>query len=218
MKNLFLIALSTVAVSAHAWEPEVYVGAGTAAWQYQHSSSPSNFTTNTIEGIAGMRLAKFIAVEARLGVGLNSPNDDITFTTEETDPTTNNKVKMVDDFYGESETAFYGSFFLKPMISNEKASLYGLIGYTMVDSSFSSLWTTTTTTTTPGTDTVPGVTTVTTASTQSTYDDSEGEVSFGVGASFVMSAHTELTAEWRNVINNDVVKLSGGTVGFIYKF
>ncbi len=181
MKNLLLIALSTIAVSANAWEPEVYAGAGITAYQYQHDTTPTNNKINMLEATAGLNLIEYLGIEARIGAGLNTSTD----TLRDADG--------VAISTGEAEVNFSGSLYLKPQLTNERARLYGLLGYTTVDV----------------THTQNGVTVL---------DDSEGGLAYGIGASWMLWPKAELTAEWKKLVNSDDFDVRGGSVGFIYKF
>lgn len=208
MKKLLLIALSTVAVSAHAWEPEIYVGANGAAWQYDHSVASKDFTINSLEVVAGLRLTDYIGIEARFGAGMNTARSDkITGydfsgdnpATPNVDESTPGRVTI--DSY-EVEAGGYGSFYFKPMISNEKATLYGLLGYTSIQIEQSG--------------TQAG--TVAGDPPPVNFDDTEGDLSYGIGVSFKMTERTEITAEWKKLINAADFDMRGGSIGFIYQY
>ena len=169
MKKPLLAALSTFAISAHAWEPTYYVGSSLASWQYKQTEPAvdHNFNVTSAEGLAGIKLSPYTSLEVRAGAGLNTAREA--------------------EF--EVEMNYFGSLYFKPHLSNENASLYGLIGMTTVS--------------------IDG---------NSGAEDETSAVSYGVGVSFVMSPHCELTAEWKKLINADAFDMRGGSVGFIYKF
>lgn len=216
MKNLLLAALSTVAISAHAWEPDVYVGANGASLQYKHQSVGTNFTINTLEGVAGMRLHEYIAVEARLGFGANTARGDTlsvvtsVFDNSETTEVDETEFTITSADY-EVKSAGYASIYLKPMISNEKASLYGLFGFTNVEVEHTGV------VNTMITDADGNVLSSSTAE-GALFDDSEGNLSYGFGASFHLWEKVELNAEWKKLVNGDEFDMRGGSIGFLYKF
>jgi outer membrane autotransporter protein len=111
MKKLLLLGLSSLALTAHAWQPTLYVGGGASSWQFHPHQFGYNYTIGTLEGIAGVELSPYTSVEARLGAGLNSAREA--------------GVEM--------EANYFGSLYFKPQLRNEKASLYGLLGVTSVD-------------------------------------------------------------------------------------
>lgn len=194
MKNLVLIALSTLAVSAHAWEPDIYIGANGAFMQYHNDHTPSNFTLNMVEGVAGLRLIEYVAVEARGGFGFNTARDTyyelVDTGTVDTD---GNAIFTENAIPGEVELGGYGSFYFKPMLENEKATLYGLLGYTIADVQHAD-------------------------STAIWFDDAESDLSYGFGVSFKLWEKAELTAEWRKLINAEDFDIRGGSIGFLYTF
>lgn len=197
MKKVLLIAaLSTAAASAQAWEPEVYLGGGPSFWLYKHENIGANFAITTVDGVAGLKLFEYLAVEAKAGLGLNQARDEDTITMY--DEATG--VVLSEDVYNnEAELEAFVSFYLKPMISNEKATLYGLLGYTMVDMEHYR-------------QAADG------SSSETVFDDTADDLSYGVGASWIMGTHTELTAEWKKLINADDFDFRGWSVGFTYTF
>lgn len=172
MKKLLLLGLSSLAVTAHAWEPTYYVGSGASSWQFHPHEFGHNFTIGTIEAQAGVDLTPYTAVEGRIGAGLNTARETI------------NSVEV------EMEATYYGSIYFKPQLRGEKASLYGLLGMTTVEMD------------------------VNTQLESDTYTD----MAYGIGVSFVMSPHVDLTAEWKKLINAEEFDARGGTIGFNYRF
>lgn len=178
MKKLLALALATTAVSAHAWEPNLYLGSNASSWQYSQSAPDiaGNITLMTVEGLAGIELFPYVTIEARAGFGINSDSEDIT--------TAPGIVEL--------EATYYGSFYFRPVIENEKASLYGLLGYTTIEF-----------------DGTPQ---------SALVELSQSGLSYGVGVSFVMSPRVDLHAEWRKLILADDMDMRGGSVGFTYTF
>lgn len=126
MKKFLLIALSTFAVSANAWEPELYTGANLASWQYTQTGFPMNFNVTAVEGLAGIGVLPYLAVEARVGAGITAGRDNWESYDEDTEEW------FISDTF-EIRVRHYASIYLRPKIENEKASLYGLIGLTTLD-------------------------------------------------------------------------------------
>lgn len=184
MKKLLLVALSTFAVSAHAWEPAweptYYAGSSVAFWQYKQSDPDvinANLSVQSLEGVAGVRLTPYTSVEARAGAGLNTARE------------------LTDEGTGHAELKmnYFGSVYFRPHLTNEKASLYGLIGMSTVSIEAAM----------PGATLAEGETTA---------------VSYGIGVSFVMNPNVDFTAEWKRLINAEAFDMRGGSVGFVYKF
>jgi len=202
MKKLLLLGLSTFAISAHAWEPSYYAGAGFSPWKVNMQSVPVDFSIQTIDAFAGIELFPHISLEARVGAGINEGRDTYYFWDDLIDETTGMPVLDTDTgepvqvLYGApltTELNYFASVYFRPFISNDRASLYGLLGVTTVDmdTNFDGL-------------------------TAEDYSDSAA--SFGVGVSFSMSRHIDVTAEWKKLINSDEYDIRGGTIGFAYKF
>lgn len=182
MKKLLLIALSTFAVSAHAWEPTYYAGSSLAAWQYkQNNPTPvdSNFSLYSIEGVAGVTLTPYTSVEARAGFGLNTGRE-----------ATNSGLG-----HSEVEMPYFGSLYFRPHLTNEKASLYGLLGMTTVS-----------------------LETVTYEATTNSRSEEVSALSYGIGVSFVASPNIDVTAEWKKLINAEAFDIRGASLGFVYRF
>lgn len=126
MKKFLLIALSALSVSANAWEPKLYTGANLASWQFTQTGFPMNFNITTVEGLAGIELFSYLALEARVGAGVTTGRDNQYFYNEADDEI------FISDTY-EVRVRQYASVYLRPKIENEKASLYGLLGITTMD-------------------------------------------------------------------------------------
>lgn len=189
MKKLLLLGLSTFAMSAHAWEPSYYVGGNFSPWQVKsHAISPS-FSIQTLEGVGGVVLFKHLAIEARVGAGINEGRETRSWIDVEPDPVTGEDTLV--EYYENlsAEISYFASAYLRPFIANEKATLYGLLGMTTIsmDNNFGD-------------------------------DDSDTAASFGFGVSFKMSPNVDITAEWKKLINADEFDVRGGTVGFTYTF
>lgn len=189
MKKLLLAALSTAVMSsmssAYAWEPTYYAGSNVAFWQYrQHDprindtiSISSDFPIQSLEALAGAKLTPYTSVEARVGAGFNTAR-------EMNDQGTG---------FGEVEMPFFGSLYFKPHLTNEKASLYGLLGVSTVSIDASSV--------------------------AGNSDETETTAaSYGIGVSFAINRQFDFTAEWKKLINADAYDMRGGSVGFVYKF
>lgn len=206
MKKLLLTTLSLFTVSAHAWEPSFYAGANYGTQQFKHSGTASNFTVKSVEGLAGIVLTEYIALEARVGTGLGEDTEQRTWIVEipapepEEGEDAEEPTQSIYNLSSTYRTNFYGSVYFRPYLSNDKATLYGLLGYTTLDFDYEE------------TLTVDGT------PTSSSVSDSEGGVSFGIGVSFVMSPNVDLTAEWKKTINSDDFDMRGGNIGFKYKF
>ena len=179
MKMLITAALATFALSSQALEfdPKLYVGGNYGSYQLSQSapSVDANFTTWGLDGFVGLELLPFLAFEARVGGGLN--RDLVTFA---------------DDVTVELQTNLYTSVYVRPMLNNEKAGLYGLLGYTYAEF-----------------DGEPE---------ELTAETNHDGVSFGIGVSFVVNPHMDVRLEWKNLLDAEVLGMRGGSVGLSYTF
>lgn len=197
MKNLLLIAITTAAMSsaqALEFDPEFYAGSSYATWQFSQSNPNINSTLSiySLEGIGGVKILPYISFEARVGAGLNSDKENLTRLDIIEDEEGNPVVVEVPDGSIEVAMEYFASIYFRPVIENEKASLYGLLGYT-----------------TATFDAEP-------ADTNS--EDTQSGLSYGVGASFVVNKRADVFIEWKKLINADAISMRGGSVGFTYKF
>lgn len=126
MKKLLLaastLALSTFAVGANAWEPAFYAGGNLTSSQYSRDApedSAARFTILAVDAMGGADLFKYLAVEARLGIGYNE--DSAGWADEKHD----------------LRESYYASFYLRPQVKNERAALYALVGATAAEISSS---------------------------------------------------------------------------------
>lgn len=182
MKKLLLLGLSTFALSAHAWEPSYYAGAGFSPWKVNSQVAPLDYSVQTIDGFVGINLFPYISLEARVGGGINEGRDN--FVYEDGD--------SIMELRTGTEITYYASAYFRPHITNERASLYGLLGVTTIELDTNS----------------PGL----------PSEDTENAASFGIGVSFVVTPKINVVAEWKKLINADDFDIRGGTVGFAYKF
>ena len=179
MKNLLILALSTVAMSASAQsfkDPQFYWGANYSAWQAAQTEPniDANFTLYTLEGIVGANLYPHVSVEARAGFGLGSNSESINGTQVE------------------FESPYFASFYFRPYLENDKASLYGLIGGSIMD--------------------------IKLASPSAEESETESGLSLGLGISFAVNRNADFRAEWKTLVNSDATDVRGGTIGFSYDF
>ncbi len=178
MKSLLFVALSTCAIASHAWTPEFYAGSNAGSYQLTQSEPAldANFTVLTVDAIAGIRVLPYVNFEARLGAGLNRDS--------ETPPDLGVRVEV--------ETKYYGSVYFRPELRNDRASLYGLLGYTSMELD---------------------------AEPQSANSDTTQDgVSYGLGMGFVMHERVDVTIEWKRLLHADSVGVRGASVGFTYSF
>lgn len=178
MKSLLFVALSTCAVSANAWTPEFYAGSNYGTYQLTQSEPAldANFTVLAVDAVAGIRVLPYVTFEARLGAGLNRDRE-----------TPSDLGILV-----EVETKYYGSLYFRPELRNEKASLYGLLGYTTMEL-----------------DGAPQ-----SANSETTQDG----MSWGLGMGFVMHERVDLRIEWKRLLHADAIGVRGASVGFTYSF
>src|SRR5690606_34143991 len=178
MKKLLLVALSTFAVSAHAWTPGFYAGSNYGTYQLTQSNPAldANFTVLTVDAVAGIKVLPYVTFEARVGAGLNRDS--------ETPPDLGIRVEI--------ETKYYGSLYFRPELRNDRASLYGLLGYTTMEL-----------------DGEPQ-----SANSETTQDG----LSYGLGMGFVMHERVDLRVEWKRLLNADSIGVRGASVGFTYSF
>lgn len=178
MKKILFIALSTCAASAHAWKPEFYAGSNYGSFQLEQSEPmiDANFTMLTLDVMAGIRVLPYVTLEGRVGSGLNKDG--------ETPPNVGTRIEV--------ETKYFASVYFRPELRNDKASLYGLLGYTTMEF-----------------ETEP----------QGPNAETEQDgLSAGVGIGFVMNDRVDIRFEWKQIVNSDSVSARGGSVGFTYSF
>lgn len=196
MKKLLLLGLSTFAISAHAWEPSYYAGAGFSPWKINAQTSYLDYTVQTLDGFVGINLFPYISLEARAGAGINEGRDTLYFyglADDDDDPATP-PVEALLAGTATAELTYYASAYFRPHITNEKASLYGLLGITTVEIDSNEY------------------------SVDMPKGDTENAASFGIGVSFSMTPNIDVIAEWKKLINADDFDVRGGTIGFAYKF
>jgi hypothetical protein len=149
MKKLIACVIASVAAaSAHAYQPVVYGGAGISAWKLKDTALDDQGQLNltSLEGHAGIELLPWLAVDGRLGLGVErekavfkkylysqsvqTPNAaGVLVNTGEYDLTsTNYDVK--------GELKYFASLYAKPQLKNDIAILYGLIGVTSYEFAF----------------------------------------------------------------------------------
>jgi outer membrane autotransporter protein len=110
MKKLLLVALSTFACSAHAWEPKFYAGASLSTWGINLHTVNAELHLQTLEITGGAVLLPYISLEGRAGGGFTNARD-----------------------YSANEDVsldYYTSAYFRPFLANETATLYGLLGGT----------------------------------------------------------------------------------------
>lgn len=232
-----LIALSTLAMGAQAADKQFYAGGGIAAWDADSPAlGSSTLNLRSLEGLAGYNIFPWLAVEGRIGFGIESEREISYELTS--------AITLTGDTFGDDEIAtadrietnsktdlnYYASLLVKPQVANDKAALYGLIGITNYD--ISSDVTSSDVITSYllvdqeiGGETVEDVPVVTGNVVQGTptavtIDESEVALSLGIGVSFFFDDIT-VNAEWKNyVIGNDDTdtEASGVSANITYSF
>ncbi len=179
MKKVLLILLSTCAASAHAWKPEFYAGSNYGSFQFEQSEPriDANFTMLTLDVMAGIRVMPYVTFEGRVGTGLNRDSETVP-------PETGTRIEV--------ETKYFASVYFRPELRNDKASLYGLLGYTTMEF-----------------DGEPQ-----TASSETKQDG----LSAGIGIGFVVHERVDVRLEWKRIVDSDSMGARGGSVGFTYTF
>jgi opacity protein-like surface antigen len=123
MKKLLLLGLSTFAISAHAWEPSYYAGAGFSPWKVNSQAISLDYSVQTIDGFVGINLFPHISLEARVGGGINEGRDSYYYLDG----------GDIMELRTGTEITYYASAYFRPYIANERASLYGLLGVTTIE-------------------------------------------------------------------------------------
>lgn len=242
MKKLLLIALSTLAMGAQAADKnKFHVGGGLSAWSMKTDASNQSgqFNFTAVEGAASYDLLPWLSIDGRLGVGAENEREifttygdykKITITTEEAveaeGETPESEAVEIDgveqtQYYTpiKAELNYYASFFLKPQIKNDKAAFYGLIGVTLMDTTY-----------TPEqaySQTIRYEGSLADLSKLKLYDyqdgmgsgspaeettESESYATLGLGVSFFFNRWT-LNTEWKSIVNSDEV----GNTGLSFK-
>ena len=112
-------ALSCFSIAAQAWEPTFYAGGNLGTFQHKQNDYNHHFTVLSVEGVGGINLIPYLAVEARIGAGYNED-------------------RQQDGSGYDLRENYYGSFYLKPQVRNEHGSVYLLFGATSAE--ISSNW------------------------------------------------------------------------------
>lgn len=184
MKLLITAALASLALPAAAFEfkPEFYLGANFGTYQMSQSEEPvyASFTSWNIDALAGVKLFPYLAIEGRVGAGLNED--------EETHRTVDNPAGVPVKL----QNTLYSAVYLRPMISNDLATLYGLLGYAYAEF-----------------DGEPA---------NPAGDANHDGLSYGIGASWVLNPKVDVRVEWKSLINAEALGVRGGSIGFTYTF
>ncbi len=187
MKKLLLIALASSAMSAHAWDPNFYAGSNFSTWQLTAAAPDidSNFNLWTLEAVGGFKLFPYVGLEGRAGFGINSDTGRRGAGVDAEDmPIEGQPIEIGGNYFG--------SLYFRPVIENERASLYGLLGYTTMEADITE--------------------------DDITSAGSFDGLSLGMGVSFVMTPNVNFHAEWKQLVNSDDIRIRGASAGFTYKF
>jgi opacity protein-like surface antigen len=167
---------------------------GVSPWKINSQTTYLDYSVQTIDGFAGIVLFPHISLEVRAGAGINEGRDTVYYIEQETDPVTSEVVDVIYSGTATTELKYFASAYFRPFISNDKATLYGLLGVTMVQVESNVF------------------------AIDMPRDDSENAVSYGIGVSFAVNKNFDVNAEWKKLINADDFDIRGGTIGFTYKF
>jgi hypothetical protein len=250
MKKLMLIALSTLDLSAHAADDKkFYIGGGASFWKLTDTDrGDGNLNLTALEGIAGFEIFPWLAVEGRLGLGVERETDSFGYSAiekvelqvtkpattpdgAETTETVEGVAIFTKDAPVKAELNYYGSIFIKPQIKNDTAALYALIGVTAFDADFSAGAVSYKTDLYKGDDIKKPEDWIYYDSTgdvvsraPESYSESDGSFSMGIGVSFFFDQWT-VNAEWKNFLQSfplgdtDTTLESSGVTGSVtYNF
>ncbi len=127
MKKLLLAAtLSSLACTAMA-DDRFYAGGNIAFWNYTEGKQDVKINVSTLEGVVGFNVWKMINIEGRLGAGLESSTETVSFR----DGTDGSTYTLPTELNLDS----YASLYIKPEIKNQTATVYALLGVTTADAS-----------------------------------------------------------------------------------
>ena len=238
MKKILLPTLLLLAAGSEAAEKLMYAGANWSGVNVESFEPRENIDrshhVSALEGLFGYQFHEYMKVEGRLGVGIETqseihyapievglPQEDTPIEGQSTQVTTG------DAFDSEVGINYYASLYFRPEISNDQATLYGLIGVTHMniavtryDGGFAQ--TTISEVQTNGQSDVLSRTLATTELVESFDDDLDDTgLSIGIGVGFYLNETTAVNVEWKNFIqgtDDDSFRSNGITVGFDIKF
>lgn len=185
MKKLALVLLSPLAsafisVSAMADNAQgFYLGAGFGLIRFNDGSvfdqDVSDLEFRAVELLGGYKYNRALGVDLRLGTN---------FDKRELTEAGKTREFAIDH---------YASIYYRPELANEKAKLYGLIGYSQLTRTL-------------------------TNADGSEKSDSESGFSYGVGIGFVVNQDFNINLEYRRLIDKEDYEISSASVNFDYRF
>lgn len=241
MKKLLLTALSSLAMGAYAADDhKFYAGGGLSTWNLETGGGDLNL--KALEGVAGYKILPWLDTEFRLGLGIERDRSADTLRTGPYVEQFSNATPPESLGYytadvlaydQEAELSYYASLYLKPKIANDRAALYGLIGFTNYDIETS--WSTIggignfdlvpSDGDTPEYYSLQGATFDPSTAASGVESNSETALSLGIGVSFFFERYT-VNAEWKNYSQSnpdsesaeDIFEASGFSANVTYSF
>lgn len=177
-KILAALMLGSLATSSFADNLRgFYAGVGGAlvdANEADDNGSSPNF--RLVKVVGGYKYASWAGAEVRIGTGVSEE----TFTSNINGTATELDVKLDS----------YAGIYYRPELVNQEAKLYGLFGYSTIETS---------------------------SSGGSNFDTSDNGVSYGIGVGFVMNEDLNINFEYLEFINQDEAHFSGFSMLLDYR-
>jgi opacity protein-like surface antigen len=240
MKKLLLIALTTsMAMGANAADDKkFYAGGAGSFWRINseitnEAADDTDFNLSALEGSFGYEALPWLALEGRVGVGIERDRADTGFTQFVAVEGSTNLAALGQIAVVTTELNYYASFYLKPQIKNDIAIFYGLLGYTTFDVDLSAdqvvnfsqeFRVTPATATTAQILTPVGDPVITDGAPAIDYSESEGSLSLGVGVGFYFYDNYVFNIEYKNFVQSSPgttstsLRANGVTFGVNYSF
>ncbi len=195
MKLITAAVLSLIPVCAAADNYHgFYLGGGGGIVSFEDSSSVdadlNDIDLNAIELFGGYKYNSALGIELR--VGTNFSEREISSEVEDAGVTHGLEREVSIDHYQ--------SLYYRPELANEVAKLYGLIGYSQLE------YSSTTVNATGGTFGVEDT------------SESESGFSYGVGIGFVINADFNINFEYRRLIDKKDYEVELAGINFDYRF
>lgn len=167
-----------------------YVGVGAVMVSGDSRTPYDKAEMPALELSAGYKYNGLLGVEGRIGLGVNDDRDDSSdyFVTEQEDNASLSEIGR--------EVDQYAAVYYRPELINQKARLYGLLGYAQLET----------------------VVTRWEGNSSETTDDSLSGSSYGLGVGWYVTDHLNFNAEYRQLANTDDNRFETLSLQFDYRF
>lgn len=183
MKNIISsLTIIALTLTSHIANADSYWGFGVSDYTIKGSESGIHVSTDAsaIEGIIGLNTSPNIAWEARIGLGID--DRDVTYSLQGQSGNTGLKNKLNS----------YVSGYFKPQFVGNNYHVYGLLGYSRVSNTLTSV-------------------------DDGSEDTNDSGFSYGLGIG-LMSSNDSVNLEWKNLAKIDNGDIKGLTLGYQHTF